>query len=164
MAVLYAEPRTTINQPEIIVVDLDALNDNGLSPLHLAIKNTNLAIIQLLENKANDMNVAIYEKSEIKNGNSALHLAVETGSVDVIQHILTNGKVNVNKKNFAGHTALYLARTKTDINNNDIINLLLEHDAQELSVDEGASSSGDSFTYSNNMSCEHQVSYIVNDE
>lgn len=143
-ALLNTAPILITNQAESGPIDLNISNDNGYSPVHLAVKNKNLQIIQLLERKADEMNVSIYEKVETKNGNSALHLAIEVGSIDLVRHLLQSGKVDVNKKNLSGHTALYLAKAIRDKSNAELINLLKEYNAQDVPSDEDDTSSVDS--------------------
>lgn len=144
LAILNSKALSFNNESETNVIDLNVLNDNGFTPVHLAIRNKNLAIVHLLEKKSSAMNVPIYEKSETKNGNTALHLAVEVGSFDIVKHILKHKRVDVNMKNLSGHTALYLARVIKDRNTTDLINLLREYNAQDVPSDEDDSSSVDS--------------------
>lgn len=145
-ALLNTTPISITNQIETGPIDLNLLNDNGFTPVHLAVKNNNLQIIQLLERKASEMNVLIYDKMETKNGNSPLHLAIGIGSIDMVQHLLKNGKVDVNKRNLSGHTALYLAKAIRDKNNADLIDLLKKNNAQDVPSDEDDTSSVDSMS------------------
>lgn len=113
-------------------IDFDILNDNGYSALHLAIKVNNIKIVDKLKMKtslcANKL-TGIFKCVESKHGNNALHIAVESGSKDIVKYILENRLVDVNATNLSNHTALVLARA---IKDTEIIQLLMDNNAEVI--------------------------------
>lgn len=127
-------------------LDLNIRNFNGCTPLHLAAKKDNLNVVKMLEQKAIELRTNIFDMVEGKNGNSALHIAVESDSNRVAEYIIQNKCVSPTKTNQSGHTALYLARATKS---NDLVHLMQKHsicDIENCAVDdEDDTSSKDSF-------------------
>lgn len=119
-------------------IDLSILNDNGYTALHLAIKNSNLTLVKMIKGKAGASHVKLFETVETKHGNSALHIAVETGADDIVKFILENRCVDVNATNLSGHTPLLLARA---MKYTGIVKALLEHNAEAISEEDEDSAS-----------------------
>lgn len=135
----YTESGTEIS------VDLSVLNDNGYTPLHIASNKNNLHVVKMLDKKAAQAKVPIFDDIEGKHGNNALHIAIESESRDVADYLIHNKCINPTKTNKSGHTALYLARVAKA---NDLVNLMqryaLVDDEHPMEDDEDASSK-DSF-------------------
>lgn len=110
-------------------VTIDVYNDNGLTPFHTAIETNNLCTYKLLEERALSENISIYERVELKRGDSILHIAVENHSSDIVRDLLKNKKIDVNKCNAAGQTALYVAQALAGPNPSNIVQLLLQYNA-----------------------------------
>jgi len=110
-------------------VNVDALDINGHTPLHLAaIQDRFLpATIQLLAGKPN-VNIAD------QNGNTALHLAATSGNTEMIK-LLIDQTENIDAKNNKGETALHLA---SYFRYSDIVGILLENNANVNSIDDQA--------------------------
>lgn len=119
-------------------IDLGVLNDNGYTPLHLAIKNSNLTMVKMIKDKAAATHVKLFETVETKHGNNALHIAVETGAADIVQFILENRCADINATNLSGHTALVLARA---IKHTGIVQALMDHNAEVMSEEDEDSTS-----------------------
>ncbi|MCL2005514.1 MAG: ankyrin repeat domain-containing protein [Planctomycetaceae bacterium] len=60
--------------------------------------------------------------------NTPLHIAIQNGNIEIIKALLANG-CYINTRNADGQTPLELA---TALNNEEVIHLLLEHDADHL--------------------------------
>ena len=104
----------------------DIRDINGNIPLHYAIKLKNNEITKLLLETNSDPYVNNID------GYNSLHLAVKTGNIVIIKSIL--GKMSsVNFKTLKGESALHIAINY--FNNIDIVNILLEHDADPNIID-----------------------------
>ena len=82
--------------------DVDVCDENGNSPLHIACKNENSAITNILLKKNADI-----EKKN-KYGHTPLHIASYRGSYDLIDLLLDKG-ADLNCKDNHGHTPLHIA-------------------------------------------------------
>ncbi|XP_008557350.1 putative ankyrin repeat protein RF_0381 [Microplitis demolitor] len=94
-----------------------------LTPLHIAVKNKNFSMIELLiSNKNTDVNA-----TDGKN-KSALYMAVEAQSLEVIEYLLTRSmSIDINLHNSErGFTALHRA---LELNNENMIDLLIKYGA-----------------------------------
>lgn len=128
------------------VISLDQCNDDGFTPFHLAVSSNNLAICKLLEENASISNTDLHNRNELKKGNSILHIAVESQSIDILRYLLKIGKVDVNVRNASGHTALYLAKVNDYQYSNAMVELLKAFNAideHESAEDAARDSSGD---------------------
>ena len=106
------------NNKNIIIVkhlikkgaDVNASNENGNTPLHLACiyeKNYNNNIVKELVN-AKDVNVNV----ENTDGQTPLHIACEKCLVQTVTKLVNAKDVNVNVKNTEGQTPLHIACEK----------------------------------------------------
>ncbi|XP_023220155.1 nuclear factor NF-kappa-B p105 subunit-like [Centruroides sculpturatus] len=84
-------------------VDLNVLNSEGLSPLHLAMKNGNLRQVEIL--CTGNINVNI---TDSVNGKTALHYAVQF-CPEAIKVLLNHAKIIVHIKDSNGNTPFHLA-------------------------------------------------------
>jgi ankyrin repeat protein len=88
-------------------VDINRRGNNGRTPLHHAIKGSNVITVRYLLKKGADLNVAD------ENGATPLHLAAETVSytetTELIDFILETGKCNINGVDNYGRTPLHYA-------------------------------------------------------
>lgn len=126
IALLESEPE----QHASITTVLNQSNDDGLTPFHLAVATNNLAVCKLLEEKATAAQISIHDCTELKKGNSILHIAVEHCAVDVARYLLKTKQIeDVNVRNAAGQTALFLARALSVEQSSEIIDVLLAHGA-----------------------------------
>lgn len=85
-------------------LQIDTQNDDGMTPLHLAIRKSNLQIVQIFEAAGASLSLC-----EPKQGDSVLHMAVQQNSEDLVQHLLANSRIDVSQKNTSNYTALGLA-------------------------------------------------------
>ena len=102
--------------------DMDALDNSGSAPLHLAISELNLQAAELLLDHGADVDM---KNSE---GQTALHLASQHGSLDSMRVLLENG-ANVDAKDNYGSTPLHQAVSKAEV----------EPSCVQLLLDRGAS-------------------------
>ena len=132
-------------------VDVNAENKNGVTALAAACRNnSNGALIEALLDLGADPNIAGNGQSAIAlslsnpetfkllvkhganlnsklNGQPLLHQSISYGSnFSLLSLLLSTGKVDINTKNDAGETALYMAVTRS---NNNAIQQLLVHGA-----------------------------------
>ena len=102
-------------------VNVDLVEDNtGQSPLHLAIANHNLEIVELLlEHHSSIVNF------EDRNGETPLYFAVSQGNVEIVEELLKQN-ADTNCKNMNGDSLLKFAISKGNI---EIAKELLKHGA-----------------------------------
>ena len=101
------------NESEIMVdkllkhkdVDIHAMNDMRLTELHYACEWSNIPIhlFKLILEKTADINAKDY------NGDTALHIAIDNESKQVLEELLNHKGLDVNVKNNDNLTALHLA-------------------------------------------------------
>lgn len=84
-----------------------------MTPLHIACKYRNLAIVEYLVNRKN---IRVNEQTLYKKM-TALHYAVEKGFIDIVRVLLTKKEINKNLRNSNGKTAWKFT------NNNEILEL-----------------------------------------
>lgn len=99
-------------------IEIEALNENGKTALHLAAEKGNLKILQKLIEKGADV------KAKDREGKSCLHLAVDFP--DVVQYFIQLDSTNINAQDNDGDTPLHHAVTNQNI---EIIELLFKNDA-----------------------------------
>lgn len=87
-------------------IDIDKLNYEGLSPLHVAVINNQEKCVERLCVSEADINAAVGT-----SGNTSLHLAVEIHP-NLVRVLLAQHDIKVDIQNFAGNTALHLACTQ----------------------------------------------------
>lgn len=90
----------------------DTANDDGYSPLQLAVACRNLRIVKLLLDRG-----ASTTERDLKHGNNILHIAVESDSLDLVNYILEHvDKSLSDEPNNAGYTPLQLANARHQVN------------------------------------------------
>ena len=85
--------------------DVNARDEYGKTPLHLAVDRGGIDIVALLIAKGADVN------AQDKLGNTPLHVAAGNGRKEYAELLLAKG-ADVNAKNSGGNTALHKARTR----------------------------------------------------
>nr|XP_056703750.1 B-cell lymphoma 3 protein [Euleptes europaea] len=108
--------------------DVDAFNNLRQTPLHLAVITDQPALVKLLLSHGASPMVLD------RNGQTALHLACEHGSLRCLQEMLegSTSLLDLEARNFEGFTPLHVAVATS---NHDIILTLLEHGADVDAVD-----------------------------
>jgi ankyrin repeat protein len=107
-----------ITNCEDVAADINKGGEGGMTPLHLAIINSNLTLAKLLlENES-------VANTQDDSGNTPLHYA---SSVDSVQLLLEIGKANPNIPNNVGFCALHVAAQKRDY---ESVKVLLNHSAK----------------------------------
>ncbi|XP_054855776.1 B-cell lymphoma 3 protein isoform X2 [Eublepharis macularius] len=108
--------------------DLDAFNNLRQTPLHLAVITAQPALVKLLLSHGASPMVLD------RNGQTALHLACEHGSLQCLQEMLEGhpSPLDLEARNFEGFTPLHVAVAAS---NHDMILTLLEHGADVDAVD-----------------------------
>ena len=99
---------------------IDALNDEGLTPLAIAPKNGVGQAFETLVTIRADMDALD------KNGNSIIHMACEPKETGILHHLLSRGKFRSVQRNNNGQTPLHHA---IEIGNVEAVKLLLEFQA-----------------------------------
>lgn len=84
--------------------DVNARNEYGETPLHLAVARGGIDIVELLIAKGADVN------AQDKHGNTPLQVAAENGRKEYAELLLAKG-ADVNAKDLLGKTALHKMRT-----------------------------------------------------
>ncbi|XP_074932474.1 NF-kappa-B inhibitor beta [Phalacrocorax aristotelis] len=125
---------------EEVRAQLDSVNYDGYTPLHVAVLRKDLEMVELLLSAGADLN-----KAEPSCGRSPLHLAVEAQSPEVAECLLRAG-ADPAARMYVGYTPLYSARHRPDPR---LPQLLRDFGAQEPpgdsddSPDEGESDNSD---------------------
>ncbi len=70
---------------EIVNFDLEAVDENGDTPLHYAVKNEDYDLLDIILSYVPDLDVENLE------GDSALHLAVKVGNSEIVRMLLDFG-------------------------------------------------------------------------
>lgn len=79
-------------------------DENGDTPLHLAVKNNHITIIEkLLENNSLDLNL------QNKDGETPLHIAAQNGYTEITEKLLKNNSVDSNLQDIIGENPLHAA-------------------------------------------------------
>ncbi|XP_076162252.1 nuclear factor NF-kappa-B family member relish isoform X2 [Ptiloglossa arizonensis] len=106
------------------IIDIEAYNDAGWTPLHLAAEAGSYdAICSLVQAGANVNN------TDMSYGRTVLHIAVEGGHKDIVEYLLKKTNICVNKRNFSGNTALHTAVVYSGIRAKQLCALLIQHGA-----------------------------------
>lgn len=118
--------------PKSKPLDINLANDQGMTALHLAVKNHNLEAVKRLVEAGASVKMA-----ERKHGNSILHIAVAERAVDIVRFLLQKTKVDVNQMTSSGYTPLHLACVCTETaDSKEIVRLLLEHKADPMKAND----------------------------
>ncbi len=104
------------------VRDLDALSEDGWSPLHLGAFFGHLGVVRLLLDRGASVSVV----SANPEGNQPLHAAVTRGWADIAVELLEAG-ADPNVPQITGYTSLHLAAHRGD---DRIVSLLLDAGAE----------------------------------
>ncbi|XP_070156251.1 nuclear factor NF-kappa-B p110 subunit isoform X2 [Polyergus mexicanus] len=105
-------------------INIEANTDLGWTPLQLAAEaGSYYAIHSLVKAGANVNNI------DMSYGRTALHIAVEGGHKDIVEFLLKNTEIDVNKRNFSGNTALHTAVVTPGMKAKEICVLLLKYGA-----------------------------------
>ncbi|KYN17918.1 hypothetical protein ALC57_09800 [Trachymyrmex cornetzi] len=105
-------------------VNIEANTDCGWSPLQLAAQAGSYHAVCSLIKAGADVN-----NTDMTYGRTALHVAVEGGHKDIVEFLLKNTKIDINKKNFSGNTALHTAIVTPGTKAKEICALLVKHGA-----------------------------------
>ena len=89
-------------------VDVNEINNEGYTPLHIAILNNHLECVQLLLNDARTS----FNMGSINEGNTALHLAAMHSRVEIAR-LLVNKAANQISKNHDSRMAIQLCTNRT---------------------------------------------------
>jgi len=96
----------------------------GWSPLQLAAKAGSYYAVRSLVKAGVDVN-----STDMTYGRTALHIAVEGGHKDIVEFLLKNTKIDVNRRNFSGNTALHTAIVTPGAKAKEMCALLLKYGA-----------------------------------
>ena len=95
--------------------------DDGVCPVHLAVKNNMLNELNFLINE-----VGVNVNKQDIYGNTPLHLSVKNGSIQTFNILMSQSKPDINILNDDGKSILYIA---VQIKNKNMINTLLKKGA-----------------------------------
>lgn len=98
-------------------INVDAVEEDGLTPLMYASKKPNLKIIQMLLQHG----CSIHQTARSLYGRTAIHFAVEGSSLEVIKLLIENG-ADLNTQDSELNTALHIAMQRRDL---EILAMLL---------------------------------------
>ncbi|XP_005534272.1 PREDICTED: NF-kappa-B inhibitor beta [Pseudopodoces humilis] len=101
-------PRDPRKEEEERRAQLESVNYDGYTPLHVAVLRRDLELVQLLLRAGADP-----DRPEPSCGRSPLHLAVEAQSPEVAECLLRGG-ARPDPRTFSGFTPLYSARRRPD--------------------------------------------------
>lgn len=105
-----------------INIDLSVFNDSGYTPLLLAAMKNNLNVVEMLTHKAIQTQcLSIFDDMDIKQGQNALHIAIESKAQEVAEYLIKNECIRPLKMNRSGHTAVDVARS---VNAMHLVNLM----------------------------------------
>ena len=110
--------------------ELDVHNNNGMSPLHLAIIKSDNEFVEMLIKGGADINLSD------TTGDAPIHLAVMKGNTTIISQLAKSSQLD--KPNGSGLTALFLAIQLKK--SSQIIDMLLEAGADPYAVDQNGKS------------------------
>uniref|UniRef100_A0A6M2DPR1 Putative ipt domain of the transcription factor nfkappab n=1 Tax=Xenopsylla cheopis TaxID=163159 RepID=A0A6M2DPR1_XENCH len=108
-------------------VKIDIFNNDGKTAVHLAAAIGNTDIFKKLLEKNADVN-----STEILSDNTLLHIAVYNDNSDIVQLLLDSPNIKVDLYNKQGHTPLHLACVVNGKGSADIVQKLLEAQADPL--------------------------------
>ncbi|MEG4173133.1 MULTISPECIES: ankyrin repeat domain-containing protein [unclassified Microcoleus] len=104
----------------LLMLDINARDQYGDTPLHLAVQNNRPEIVSLLIANGAKVNV------ENASGNTPLHLAVQNNRPEIVSFLIANG-AKVNVENASGNTPLHLA---VQNNRPEIVSFLIANGAK----------------------------------
>ena len=84
-------------------IDYNAFDNKGISPIHAAIQNNQLAVVRFLS-KLNTININLIDC----DGNSPFLLSVKYNKPEITEYLSQLNDVQVNLQNYEGETALHL--------------------------------------------------------
>ncbi|KAK3551657.1 hypothetical protein QTP70_020862 [Hemibagrus guttatus] len=99
---------------------LNSRNFEGLTPLHLAVRDGNRKMAKMLLDSGADVNAV-----DIKSGRSPLIHAVEKSCMEMINFLVESG-CNVNSQSYSGNTALHIACGRGEV---EAVRVLLKNGA-----------------------------------
>ncbi|XP_015591456.1 nuclear factor NF-kappa-B p100 subunit isoform X2 [Cephus cinctus] len=105
-------------------VNIEARDDAGWRPIQLAAEAGSLHAVKSLINASADVN-----SIEMCYGRTALHIAVEGGHKSIVEFLLKETNIDVNKGNFNGNTALHSAVVNTGTRAKELCELLIKYGA-----------------------------------
>jgi hypothetical protein len=120
-ALMYVKDTEMVTELVIVGADVNAVDNEGNTPLIIASGLDNKEVIQKLIESGADIN------AENKEGVTPIVAAIEDAKVENVEVLIKAG-VNINKKNKDGKTALTCAKENEQF---DIVELLLSHRAIE---------------------------------
>jgi|GEM_PF-3366218 len=103
-------------------IDINKIDNDGMTPFSLAVMSQNLEIIKLLSNqKEIDINKAD------NNGESPIDRAIKYGNIEIVKYLLTSVNLNINQMDKNNQTPIYYSVLG---NNIEITKLLLSRNAK----------------------------------
>ncbi|XP_011495644.1 PREDICTED: nuclear factor NF-kappa-B p110 subunit [Ceratosolen solmsi marchali] len=105
-------------------VNLEAHTESGWTALHLAAQVGSLLAVHVLIKAGADVN-----SIDKLCGCTALHIAVDANHKHIVDYLLTTTKIDLNKKNFGGNTALQSAVAKRGKCAEDLIKIFNKYGA-----------------------------------
>ncbi len=119
--------RVLLENPDI---DINAVNDMGVTALHMAVESANIRITEMLIKAGADI------EERDNNGDTFLHMAARQKKIQLV-HILVKNGIDVSAANKFGETPLICACKANEYQkpSSDIVSLLLEYGAEVDTLD-----------------------------
>ncbi|XP_035725078.1 nuclear factor NF-kappa-B p100 subunit-like isoform X2 [Vespa mandarinia] len=106
------------------LINIESYNDLGWTPLQLAAEAGSYDAVCSLVRVGSNVN-----NTDKSYGRTVLHIAVEGGHKKIVEFLLRNSDIDINKRNFSGNTALHTAVAYTGTRAKELCKLLMQYGA-----------------------------------
>jgi hypothetical protein len=129
---IWRDDRDAAQQLIMSKKELDFLDNNSWTPLHLAVVLKRSQILKML--LALDSNDGFHPNiGDNRNGDTPLHWAINRGFFPAVEYLCAHKNVNVNSKNADGSAPIHRAILKCDLLS---VNQLLKHNKLDCNIED----------------------------